>query len=167
MIDPSEHTCRSIMTANPLTLRRRHTVSQGLQILLDYHLLALPIVEADGRYFGMFLKSKLISLLLPKVVSITESMADHGRWLEFGFLSDTLEDVRDRYHAIAGDPVEKHAQHDTPKLRPDTPLMNALLFLHRTRNFLPVVEEGSEKLLGVVSTWDALARVAETRHGAA
>jgi CBS domain-containing protein len=155
------------MTANPLVLRRRHTVAQGLQLLLDHHLLALPIVEADGRYFGMFLKSKLISLLLPKVVGIAESMANHGRWLEFGFLSDSLDDVRERYHTIAGDPVEKHAKFDTPKLRPDTSLMNALLFLYRTRNVLPVVEEGTEQLLGVVSTWDVPARIAEMTHGAA
>jgi hypothetical protein len=63
--------------------------------------------------------------------------------------------------------VEKHAKFDTPKLRPDTSLMNALLFLYRTRNFLPVVEEGTEQLLGVVSTWDVPARIAEMTHGAA
>jgi CBS domain-containing protein len=48
---------------------------------------------------------------------------------------------------------------DTPILRPDTPVTTALFLLYRTRNFLPVVEESTEKLVGVVSTWDVLAKV--------
>jgi CBS domain-containing protein len=161
----AEPTCRSIMMPQPPVLRRQQTVAEALRLLLDHHLLAVPIVEADGRYFGMFARSKLISLLLPRAVGIMETSTDQGRWLDFGYLPDTLDDLRARYQAVAGDPVDRHALLDTPKLRPDTPLMNALLFLYRNRSLLPVVEEGTGKLLGVVSTWDALARIAETAPG--
>ena len=51
-------------------------------------------------------------------------------------------------------------QTDTPILRLDTPVMNAVLYLYRTRSYLPVVDEASGKLLGVVSTWDVLGRIA-------
>ncbi len=38
--------------------------------------------------------------------------------------------------------------------------MNAVLFLYRTRSYLPVVDEAEWALLGVVSTWDVLGRIA-------
>lgn len=153
------------MTPHPRVLQRHDTVAEAMRLLLDHRLLAAPIVEADGRYFGMFARSKLISLLLPQAVRLMETRTDQGRWLDFGYLPDTLDDLRARYQVVAGDPVDKHALLDTPRLRPDTPLMNALLFLYRNRSLLPVVEERTGKLLGVVSTWDALARIADAAPG--
>jgi CBS domain-containing protein len=160
MTDHADASCRSIMTANPLTLKRKQTVAEGLRLMLENRLLAIPIVDDDGRYFGMLGKSKIISLLLPRIVAAEPAMADAGVTLNFGFISETLDDARQRYAEVANHPVEAHAMLDTPVLRPDTSLMNALLFLYRARNFLPVVDEENHRLVGVVSTWDALARVA-------
>ena len=53
-----------------------------------------------------------------------------------------------------------YTQTDSPRLHPDTPIINAVLLLYRTRTYLPVVDEGTGRLLGVVSTWDVLARIA-------
>ena len=61
---------------------------------------------------------------------------------------------------MANNPVGDDAQTDAPVLRPDTPIMNAVLFLYRTCTYLPVVDEQSGRLVGVVSTWDVLGRIA-------
>lgn len=154
-----EHTCQSIMTSHPISIRQHETVEQALHMLMQHKLLALPIVEEDGRYIGMFLRSRLVAMLLPRIVQLEERIPEVGRLLEVGFLTDSIADVQSRFREVAGRPVGEYVQTDTPVLRPNTPIMNAVLFLYRARTYLPVVDEASGQLLGVVSTWDVLGRI--------
>jgi CBS domain-containing protein len=43
---------------------------------------------------------------------------------------------------------------DVETVGPDTPLLEAVLILYRTRASLPVVDPETGKLLGVISYWD-------------
>jgi CBS domain-containing protein len=148
------------MTTNPVVIKQTESIAESTRMLLDNRLLGLPVVDDDGRYMGMFLRSRLVALLLPKIVQLEERLPEVARLMELGFMTDTLDDAHDRFQKVASDPVSKYLQTDTPVLRLDTPVMNAVLYLYRTRSYLPVVDEASGKLLGVVSTWDVLARVA-------
>ena len=38
-------------------------------------------------------------------------------------------------------------------------IMEAVLLIFRTRNFVPVVDPATRRLLGIVSTWDILAKL--------
>ena len=49
---------------------------------------------------------------------------------------------------------------DLPVLRPETPVIEAILQFYRNRSTLAVVDPQSRKLLGVLSYWDALAAIA-------
>jgi CBS domain-containing protein len=160
MASKDNHTCRSIMATKPVVIKQTQSVAQAMRMLLDNRLLGLPVVDDDGRYLGMFLRSRLVALLLPTIVQLEERLPEIARLLELGFMTDTLEDAHDRFQKVASDPVGKYVQTDTPILRLDTPVMNAVLYLYRTRSYLPVVDEASGKLLGVVSTWDVLGRIA-------
>jgi CBS domain-containing protein len=155
----AEHTCQSIMTQQPAALQRTDPVTKAVKLFLDHRMLGIPVIEADGRYAGMFVRSTLIALLLPRVLSHEELTPEIGHLIDVGFVTETLEDARERFASVANDPVERHMRTDTPVLRPDTPVTTALFLLYRTRNFLPVVEETTEQLVGVVSTWDVLAKV--------
>lgn len=156
----SEHTCQSIMTADPISIRQHETVDHALHMLLQDKLLALPVIDNDGRYLGMFLRSRLVAMLLPRIVQLEERIPEVARLLEVGFLTDSIADVQSRFRLVADRPVSEYLQTDTPILRPSTPIMNAVLFLYRARTYLPVVDENSGQLLGVVSTWDILGRIA-------
>jgi CBS domain-containing protein len=147
------------MTANPVALHRADPVRKAVQVLLEQRMLGIPVVESDGRYAGMFARSELIAVMMPRVLALADRLPEIARMLDVGYISDSIDDVRARYRAVADDPVEKHMQTDAPVLRPDSPIITTLLFLHRTRNFLPVVEEKTGKLVGIVSTWDVLARI--------
>lgn len=151
------------MTTSPVTIRRGDSVHRALELLLKHKLLGLPIVDDAGRYLGMFLRSELVASLLPRVVRLEAELPEVSRLLDVGFMSDTIEDAQERFQAIASKPVGDYARTDTPVLRPDTPVMNAVLFLYRTRTYLPVVDEASGTLLGVVSTWDVLGKIAGAR----
>ena len=158
-----DYTCKSVMTLQPVGISRHEPLERALHLLLQHKLLALPVIDDDGRFFGMFLRSQLVALLLPRIVQMEKRFPVVARLLEVGFMNDTIEDAQSRFRAVAGNPVGDYTQTDTPILRPDTPIINAMLFLYRTRTYLPVVDEDTGRLLGVVSTWDLLARIASDK----
>lgn len=148
------------MTTSPVSLVRTDPVKKALKLFVEQRMLGIPIVDSEDQYLGMFVRSRLVSLMLPRVVSLDEqSHGDIGRLIDVGFIPDTLQDAIDRFNEVAEDPVERYMDKEGPILRPDSPVITALFLLYRTRNFLPVVDDKSKKLVGVVSTWDVLARV--------
>jgi CBS domain-containing protein len=153
--------CRSIMSAPPAVLKPTDTLLSGLQAVIQHRLPALPVVEADHRYIGMLARSHLIALAMPRVLSHEDQTHPLSHLLEVGFIQDTLADLQARMDAVASEPLSRHVDTEVPVLEPETPLMNAMLFLHRQRNILPVVENG--KLLGIVSVWDVLARIGRVK----
>ncbi len=156
-----ESLCRSIMSDPPTVLKPADSVSVALQTMVRERLPALPVVDTDGRYVGMLPRSRLVALAMPRVLSHDTDQQPLARLLQVGFIRDSLADLQERMAAAANDPVSKHLDREVPVLSPDTPLMNALLFLYRQRNVLPVVENG--KLLGIVSVWDVLARIGRVK----
>lgn len=156
-----ESLCRSIMSDPPAVLKSADSVSVALQTMVRERLPALPVVDTDGRYVGMLPRSRLVALAMPRVLSHDTDQQPLARLLRVGFIRDSLADLQERMAAAANDPVSKHLDREVPVLSPDTPLMNALLFLYRQRNVLPVVENG--KLLGIVSVWDVLARIGRVK----
>lgn len=156
-----ESLCRSIMSDPPAVLKSADSVSVALQTMVRERLPALPVVDTDGRYVGMLPRSRLVALAMPRVLSHDTDQQPLARLLQVGFIRDSLADLQERMAAAANDPVSKHLDREVPVLSPDTPLMNALLFLYRQRNVLPVVENG--KLLGIVSVWDVLARIGRVK----
>ncbi|WP_288143689.1 CBS domain-containing protein [Accumulibacter sp.] len=156
-----ESLCRSIMSDPPTVLKPADSVSVALQTMVRERLPALPVVDTDGRYVGMLPRSRLVALAMPRVLSHDTDQQPLARLLQVGFIRDSLADLQERMAAAANDPVSKHLDREVSVLSPDTPLMNALLFLYRQRNVLPVVENG--KLLGIVSVWDVLARIGRVK----
>ena len=153
----SDAVCRSIMSAPPAVLKPTDSVSFALRSIIKHRLPALPVVDAEGRYLGMLPRSRLIALAMPRVLSHENEKYPPSDLLKIGFIQDSLRDLQARMDAVANDPVREHMDTEVPILSPDTLLMNAMFFLHRQRNLLPVVENG--KLLGIVSVWDVLARI--------
>lgn len=145
------------MSAPAAVLKPTDSVLSAVRTMVEQRLPALPVVEADGRYLGMMPRSRLIALAMPRVLSREDDKHPLSRLLQVGFIQDTLADLQSRMDAVANDPLSRHLDTDVPVLSPDTPLMNAMLFLYRQRNILPVVEDG--KLVGIVSVWDVLGRI--------
>jgi CBS domain-containing protein len=146
-------TVSTIMTANPVTLRADDTVARAAEIMQKNHYLILPVVDGEGRYTGVFDMWDLLALLLPKAATMDDLVPN------LSFLSDDLPALQQRMKEIGSQPVGPLARPDLPLLRPDTSPVEALLLFYRNRSALPVVDEASGNLLGVMSYWDALAAV--------
>jgi len=59
--------CAAIMTTNPPTVRETDSVATAAAKLIAEKHLALPVVDAEGRYVGMFGTDDLMRLVVPRV----------------------------------------------------------------------------------------------------
>ena len=137
-----ESLCRSIMSEPAAVLKPDDTIALALRII------------------GILPRSRLIALAMPRVLWQDDSRHPFSR-VQGGFLRDTLATLQERLDNAANDPVSRHLDPDIPVLSPDETLMDAMRYLHRQRNIVPVVDKG--KLVGVVSVWDVLARIGRIR----
>ncbi len=55
--------------------------------------------------------------------------------------------------------VLKGVRQDIPVVHPDTPLMETVLLLLRSRIALPVVDKNTGRLVGMISSWGALEKL--------
>lgn len=145
------------MTLNPLVLRGSDTVGSAAGQLVRHRYVNLPVVDAEQHYLGMFGVFELLSLLLPKGATLDEFVPD------LGFMADDPSSLQAKLGELREQPVGPFARTDLPVLRPDTPIVEALLRFYRSRSSLAVVEEGSGRLLGLLSYWDALAALVGSR----
>lgn len=144
-------TCRSIMTPEPISLAPADRIGPAAKIILERRFIHLPVVDA-GRYVGCFGVFELLGLLLPSA-AIDRLLPD------LRFLPDDPADLIRRLGEVAEKPVGPHVRTDLPVLHPETSVVEALLLFHRHRATLPVVE--AERLVGILSYWDALKAIAE------
>lgn len=162
---PSDDTCASHMATDYPVLTAEMSLTECLQTLVRNKVLAMPVVDSDGRYIGQFRKNLLIAAILPQVAVHDPRFDRIAKLIDGGMLSETMEDVRERFAAIADKPVRRYLDTDTPVLRPDQPLVTAMFYLFHGRNFLPVVEPASNLLVGVISAWDILDSILEKSEG--
>lgn len=148
-------TCESLMTTHLPTLRHSDMVEQAVQALLDHRVPGLPVVDDQGRYLGIFSLCRLLGQLLPKAATLDGGLPD------LAYVNESFADVRERFQNLKGHRVGDYLDTKVTVLHPDTPLMQTVLTLYRSQNLLPVVEEHTHKLVGVVSSWDALAALKE------
>ena len=152
-------TCRSIMNPDPPYLREEDTVGHAVELLLEKRLLALPVVDATRTYKGLFAKSRLFGLLLPGIVAIEQMLPKVAHLPDINFLPDYLPEMQQRFQEIKNDAVARYADKNIPVVHPDSPVVAAVLIVFRTRNFVPVIEPATGKLLGMISSWDTIAKI--------
>jgi|AGTN01.1.fsa_nt_gi CBS-domain-containing membrane protein len=145
-------TCQSIVSPPPATLDADMPVAGAASVLIERKCSTLPVVDAQGRFAGVFGTRELIGLMLPRAVRLGDGLG------ELGFVADNSDDLRSRLTALGDEPVSKHMS-PHPTVRPETALVEALLMLYRGDAFLPVVD-ASGRLLGIATAAGALGHIA-------
>lgn len=140
-------TARLVMNDRPVTLRQTDRLRDAAEIILTHHFRNVPVVDDSGRYLGVISSNRLLASILPRAATMDEGMTD------LSFVKDTLEDLRERWHEAQSLPVSEFMDTDVRTVTPDTSLTETLLELYRNRTSLPVVEEETGRLLGIVSHW--------------
>ena len=120
---------------------------KAAEIILTHHFRNVPVIDAQGRYLGVISSNRLLAGILPKAATLDEGMAD------LSFVKDTVEDLRERWSEAEGRPVTEFLDTSLRTVDPDTSLAETLLALYQNRTSLPVVEEATGRLVGIVSHW--------------
>ncbi len=144
----SGQTARDVMDPNPTVLAATDTVGKGMGYIMDNRFRNVPILDERGRYLGVFGVNCLLRLVLPQAALMERGLTD------LSFVSDSLADLRRRLKESEDQPVTICLSDEATVIDPDTPLLETLLVLYKTRRSVPVVDPKDGCLLGVVSYWD-------------
>jgi CBS domain-containing protein len=129
-------------------LSAESTLGSAIRELLDSDLPALPVVDADERYFGIFGEREFIAALFPAYLGNLSSAA---------FLPAGLERVIEKRHGCLTETIGEHANTEHVEVPPTfSDVQIAETFLHHRVLIVPVVDDGS--VHGVI-TRDAFVRV--------
>lgn len=149
---------RELINENSVVLKSDITIANAARQLLESKLFALPVVNDEGCYQGMFCMKRLLAMLLPRAVLIEGGVSD------LGFVTDPMETLCERMHEQGSRPVEEALDKAAPVAYADTPLLEIVLHLYRDANDIPVVDKQTGRLLGMVTGSDLLAQVCKAEN---
>jgi CBS-domain-containing membrane protein len=132
------------------TLKDTDSVADATHRMLLHRVSDLPVVDADGRFIGMFKLERLLAALLPAAALVGYGMPD------LSFVADDLDALCKKMRALDSRPVGDFAEMPDQVVHPDTPPLEMILQLYRGANNLPVVDRDDGRLVGVVSARDVL-----------
>jgi CBS domain-containing protein len=148
--------CAAIMTKNPPTLRADDSVADAVARLTEHRCTSLPVIDADGRYAGMFGIHDLLGMLVPRV-AIAGNLLPNLR-----FIGDDPSALGQRYAELKMRRVGDVADRGAPTLTPDTPGIDAIRLFCQSHNPLAVIEPETRKVVGIISCWDAIGSLSGT-----
>jgi len=141
-------TAKSVMDPHPCILNPSDTIKTAAGYIMEHRYRNLPVVSDDGVFLGVFGVNCLLRLVLPKALFIDKGLDN------VGFIHESLHDLHDRLREVENEPISVCMRQDAPTVSPDTPLVETLLLLYQQRTSIPVVVQGSGKLMGMISYFD-------------
>jgi CBS domain-containing protein len=146
--------CAAIMTSNPPAIPDSASVADAAAELVAQHATSLPVVDAEGRYVGMFGIRDLLGLLVPRG-ALAGDLVPNLR-----FLGDDADALRRKFQAAGALTAGAMADRRAATLHPDTPEIDALRAFARDQSTLAVIARDTGKLVGVVGCRDAIQALA-------
>ena len=146
-------TINQVLNTSYPTLKDSDLISEGTRLLLEHRYSALPVIDAHGRYLGIFNMHRLLSLLLPRAALIEGGVSD------LAFVSGPMKLLVDKMLEHGGRRIDDVLVQDAPVVYPDTPLLEAVLLLYRNDGDIPVVDRENGHYLGMVAGTELLARI--------
>lgn len=132
---------KDIMTTNVVTVQPDATVDDAVRLMLDHHISAVPVVDAEGHIKGLVSEGDLI-----RRVRATDGVR-RSWWLEIlGGMNESARDfVKLRSHRI-----EDVMTRDVLSVEEDTPVADIARLLEKRRiKRVPVLRDG--RVVGIVS----------------
>jgi CBS domain-containing protein len=132
-------------------LRHDTSVADAVGQVVDSGLPALPVVDGDGRFRGIFGERELITALFPGYVTSLGHAA---------FVKKSLESVLEKRSECLRQPVEKYMNREHVDVESDfADIQLAEIFIHHRVLIVPVTKDG--RVTGVVTRTDFFRALAE------
>ena len=151
-------TAKSIMTSDLVVVKPTDKVSDALTLMHKHNLHDLPVVDDEGAFVGMFGRHRFVQSLLPIVAQVKHGLSD------LGFLPDDEKKLNKHLRKVGDDPVSKYLEKKKYLnfCKPNTSFPKLLQMLCDSNTSMPVVvvKGKHKKVVGMVSTWDVLDKLA-------
>lgn len=148
-------TAKLFMDPEPKVLRDTDTIETAAEQIMAHRYRSLPVVDDQGRYLGIVGVNCMLRLVLPKAVVMDKGLTN------VPYMSTALDELRTRLRTVADEPVTTCLDTKATAVDPDTPTLDTLLTLYRTKTALPVVEKQTGRLVGVISYFDVGKKIME------
>lgn len=144
---PSENAIiQDVMTVRPFMV-----VEEALEYLEDRNVRAMPVVDDQNRLIGVFSLSLLLKSLLPVSVTMEDGLQ------QLDFVIGAGPGVAKRMRKVKKQKVEEvMAKENIMVVHPATPIWEAIRMIAKYGSPLPVVEEDTGVLNGIISEQSAL-----------
>jgi CBS-domain-containing membrane protein len=144
-------TIASLLQRDVPLLRCAEPVREAVRKVVDADLPALPVVDADERYAGIFGEREFITAIFPGYVKSLGYAA---------FVPKSAEDALEKRQKCSSEPVEQHMNDEHIDVAPDfSDVQLAEIFIHHRVLVIPVVDGGS--VCGLVTRTDFFRALAE------
>ncbi len=152
----------AIMSNDLFTLTPDVTVADALQAMCEHKVHNIPVVDREGAFVGLFSLRRITHALLPMAAQVEEGELN----IDMSFVADSSDAYLDRLLRIGHKPISEFLE-KKKKLRfckPDTPIPRILQLLSENPTSLPVlvIQGKQKKVVGMVSTWDVLTKIASS-----
>ncbi len=125
-------------------LREDDEVLPAVKRIIELGVPALPVVDADDKFVGIFGEREFISAVFPGYLGQLRSAA---------FVPHAIDDVIDRRLGCGREPVSKYANTEHVDVGPDySDAQLAEIFLHHRVLIIPVIED--RQVAGIVTRTD-------------
>ena len=132
-------------------IHARDTVGDATRAVLDSGLPALPVVDDDERFAGIYGEREFLGAVFPGYLKELKYA---------GFVKRSLEDALEKRSGCRADPVREHVNAEHVDVGTDfSDAEVAEIFLHHRVLLVPVADDG--KVVGVITRADFFRSVAE------
>jgi CBS domain-containing protein len=147
----SPRTIADLIHRNAPVIRHDEPVGAAVERLLESRLPALPVVDGQERFAGIFGEREFITALFPGYVGTLGSA---------GFVTKSIDVALAKRQGCRFEPVSKHMNTEHVDVGPDfSDVELAEIFLHHRVLIIPVTE--GKHVIGLVTRSDFFKAVAE------
>lgn len=146
--------CMDALIPNVITITTKATVDEAIRLIVECEIRAVPILDDNKKFLGLFGLHSLMDDLLPVAARLEDGVED------LGFVVDGAPGAAKRIRKLGPQLAIKHVEElDAHKvLTPDVHMLEAIRRLSKYGSPLPVVDQDG-KFVGLVSEQSCLSHL--------
>lgn len=144
--------CHAAMMNKVATLSSDLTVEDALKVLDKHKADALPVLDAEGVFQGMFGRRILMKNLLPVSVAMSDG-------IQLDVKIPAAPGIAKRLKKVLPLPIQEFLDRKVPYVQPEMALWQCVSVIVQHGGPLPVLEAETKKFVGLISEESALSEL--------
>ena len=145
--------CKTMMAPIKTSLFDDEPAAKAIDFMVEKHMGLVPVTDRNGIFVGLLSGDGLMHSMLPKSVSVLSQVKRGMK--HASFLHESAEEMQERLDRVRDKTIGELVDRDVKSVKPDTPLIDALMLITGKQYVVPVVDEAN-KLLGAISFFSVL-----------